>query len=130
MYMYTLSMYMYTLSMYMYTLSMYMYTLSMYMYTLSMFVFGSDDVKKPQFLRCTYIVPFFVYFFNVSFYGIPGVYYVCNFLPCPSFDPRSYRRGKFCFQNNFSLLILLQQYNFFSICPIWLTLRHIKVYLG
>ena len=86
-----------------------------------LFVFGSDDVKKPQFLRCTYIVPFFVYFFNVSFYGIPSIYYVCNFLPCPIFTPRSYRRGKLCFQNNFSLL---QQYNFFSICTIWLPLRH------
>ena len=29
-----------------------------------------------------------------------------------------------CFQNNFSLLVLLQQYNFFSICPIWLPFRH------
>jgi hypothetical protein len=26
--------------------------------------------------------------------------------------------------NNFSLLVLLQQYNFVSICPIWLPLRH------
>ena len=72
----------------------------------------------------TYIVLFFVYFLNVSFYGIPGIYYVCNFLPCPIFVPRSYRRGKLCFQNNFSLLVLLQRYNFFSICPIWLPLRH------
>ena len=66
---------------------------------------------------------FFVYFFNVSFYGIPGIYYVCNFLSCPIFAPRSYRRGKLCFQNNFSLLVLLQQYNFFSICPIWLPFK-------
>jgi hypothetical protein len=35
------------------------------------------------------------------------------------FAPRSYRRGKLCFQNNFSLVVLLQQYNFFSICPTW-----------
>ena len=31
-------------------------------------------------LAHAYIVPFFLYFFNVSFYGIPGIYYVCNFL--------------------------------------------------
>ena len=80
--------------------------------------------RNLSFCSSTYIVPFFVYFFNVSFYGIPGIYYVCNFLPCPIFAPRSYRRGKLCFQNNFSLLVLLQQYNFFSICPIWLPLRH------
>ena len=36
----------------------------------------------------------------------------------------STRRGKLCFQNNFSLLVLLQQCNFFSFCPIWLPLRH------
>ena len=67
---------------------------------------------------------FFLCLFNVSFYEIPGIYYVCNFLPCPIFVPRSYRRGKRCFQNNFSLLILLQQYNPFSLCPIWLPFRH------
>jgi hypothetical protein len=61
---------------------------------------------------------------SVSCYGIPGIYYVCNFLLCPIFAPRSYRGGKLCFQNNFSLLVLLQQYNFFSVCPIWLPLRH------
>ena len=32
-------------------------------------------------LAHAYIVPFFLYFFNVSFYEIPGIYYVCNFLP-------------------------------------------------
>ena len=74
-------------------------------------------------LAHAYIVPFFLYFFNVSFYGIPGIYYVCNFLLCPIFVPRSYRRGKLCLQNNFSLLVLFQQYNFFSICPIWLPFR-------
>jgi hypothetical protein len=47
------------------------------------------------------------------FYGIPAINYVCNFLPCPIFLPKSYRRGKLCLQNNCSLLILLQQYNFF-----------------
>ena len=40
------------------------------------------------------------------------------------FAPRSYRRGKLCFQNNFSLVVLLQQYNLFSICSIWLPFRH------
>ena len=51
-------------------------------------------------------------------------FYVCNFLPCPSFVPRSYRRGILCFQNKFSLLVLFQKYTFFSIYPIWLPLRH------
>ena len=85
---------------------------------------NSSVERNLSFCGSTYIVPFFVYFYNVSFYGIPGIYYVCNFLPCPIFVPRCYRRGKLCFQNNFSLLVLLQQYNFFSICPIWLPLRH------
>ena len=52
------------------------------------------------------------------------LYYVCNFLPCPIFVPRSYRRGKLGLRNNFSLLVHLQQYNFFSICQIWLPFRH------
>jgi hypothetical protein len=30
-----------------------------------------------------------MYFFNISFYGNPDIYYVCNFLPCPFFVPRS-----------------------------------------
>ena len=73
---------------------------------------NSSVERNLSFCGSTYIVPFFVYFFNVSFYGIPGIYYACNFLPCPIFAPRSYRRGKLSFQNNFSLLVLLQQYNF------------------
>jgi hypothetical protein len=83
---------------------------------------NSSVERNLSFCDSTYIVPFFLYFFNVSFYGIPDIYYVCNFLPCPIFAPRSYLRGKLCFQNNLSLLVLLQQYNFFSICPIWLIL--------
>ena len=85
---------------------------------------NSSVERNLSFCGSTYIVPFCVYFFNVSFYGIPGIYYVCNFLLCPIFAPRSYRRGKLCFQINFSLLVLLQQYNFSSICPLWLPLKH------
>ena len=71
------------------------------------------------------MVPFFLYFFNVSFHGIYfhgilSIFYVCNFLQCPFSLPRSYRGGKLCFQNDFSLLVLLQQYNLFYIRPIWL----------
>ena len=85
---------------------------------------NSSVERNLSFCGSTYLVPFFLYFFNVSFYGHPGIYYVCNFLSCHISVLRSYRRGKLCFQNNFSLLILLQQYNFFSICPIWLPFRH------
>jgi hypothetical protein len=64
-----------------------------------------------------------LYFFNVSFYRIPGIYYVCNFLPCPIFVPRSYRRGILCLQNNFfSSRTPPTIQLFLYICPIWLIL--------
>ena len=85
---------------------------------------NSSVERNLSFCDSTCIVPFFLCFFNVSFYGIPDIYYVCNFLLCPIFAPRCYLRGKLCFQNNFSLLVLLQPYNVFSICPIWLPFRH------
>jgi hypothetical protein len=47
---------------------------------------NSSVERNLSFCGSTYIVPFFEYFFNVSFYGIPGIYYVCNFLLCPIFS--------------------------------------------
>ena len=55
---------------------------------------------------------FFSFSFSISRFIFSFVY-VCNFLSCPIFVPRSYRRGKLCFQNNFSHLVQLQQQNFF-----------------
>jgi hypothetical protein len=44
------------------------------------------------------------------------------------FFPQKLSTRKTLLSNNFSLLVLLQQYNFVSICPIWLPLRHFFFY--
>ena len=120
----------------------------------SVFVFASDDVKKSQFLslpptmlrnlsfclclrRCKetsvfavvhfYIVPFFFCISVMSlFTEFPAftmfvIFCHALFLPPEVIDEENFPK---CFQNNFSLLVLLQKYNFFSICPIWLPFRH------
>ena len=56
-----------------------------------------DDLELIERFRCNetsvfavahnYIVPFFLYFCNVSFYGIPGTYYL-QFLAMPYFYPK------------------------------------------
>ena len=51
-----------------------------------------------------------------------------QFPAMPYFCPQKLSTSKICFRNNFSLLVLLQQYNFFSICPIWFPFRHFFIF--
>ena len=56
---------------------------------------------------------------SVFAFQFPAMTYFC---------PQKLSTSKICFKNNFSLLVLLQQCNFFSICPIWFPFRHFFIF--
>ena len=90
----------------------------------SLWIMKSSVERNLNFCGSTYIVPFLCISLMYLFTEFPAftmfaISCYALFLP-----PKLSTRGKLCFQNNCSLLVLLQPCNFFSICPIWLPLRH------
>ena len=82
------------------------------------------DVMKPQFLRQHIYCPIFSVFLLCLFLRNSRHLLCLQFPAIPYFCPKKLSTRKTLLQNNFSLLVLFQQYNLFTICPIWLSFTH------
>ena len=87
---------------------------------------NSSVERNLSFCGSTYIVPFLCISLMYLFTEFPAFTMFaisCHALFLP---PEVIDEENFAFKITFLfLLVLLQQYNFFCICPIWLPLRHL-----